>query len=169
MCNLLVKSPTCNWLAYHDAMAPTDPNHASAVTALGAALDRVGDRWSLQLVEALLAGPLRYGELAAAVAGIAPNILADRLRRLERAGLLTGTPYSQRPLRLAYALTSDGRELAGALRLLADWGARQGGGRESGGDPLRHATCGTPLEARWHCPTCGGVVDDAEPEGLTRL
>lgn len=135
-------------------------------SALGAALDRVGDRWSLQVVEALLAGPLRYGELSEAVGGIAPNILADRLRRLERAGILAGTPYSRRPVRLEYALTTDGRELAGALRLLADWGARRSGAE---GEPLRHAACGTPLEARWHCPTCGRAVDDAEPEGLTRL
>jgi DNA-binding HxlR family transcriptional regulator len=118
------------------------------------------------VVEALLTRPLRYGELAEAVAGIAPNILADRLRRLQQAGLLAGTPYSQRPLRLEYALTVDGRELAGALRLLADWGARRSGGES---EPLRHSACGTPLEARWHCPTCGQVVDDADPDGLTRL
>jgi DNA-binding HxlR family transcriptional regulator len=143
------------------------PDPSSPPSALGAALDSVGDRWSLQVVEALLAGPLRYGELAVAVAGIAPNILADRLRRLERAGILAGSPYSQRPLRLQYALTIDGRELAGALRLLADWGARRGG--TGTGEPLRHVACGTPLEARWHCPTCDRVVDEAEPNGLTRL
>jgi DNA-binding HxlR family transcriptional regulator len=147
------------------SMTASGPD-ASLPTGLSAALDRVGDRWSLQVVEALLTGPLRYNELAAAVAGIAPNILADRLRRLERAGILAATPYSQRPVRLEYALTPDGRELAGALRLLADWGARRAGGD---GEPLRHAACGTPLEARWHCPTCGLVVDDAEPDGLTRL
>ena len=83
---------------------------ASLPTGLGAALDRVGDRWSLQVVEALLGGPLRYGELTSAVAGIAPNILADRLRKLERAGILASTPYSQRPVRLEYALTTDGHE-----------------------------------------------------------
>ncbi len=146
-------------------MSTTGPD-TTPPTGLGAALDRVGDRWSLQVVEALLAGPLRYGELAAGVAGIAPNILADRLRRLERAGLLVGAPYSQRPVRLEYALTADGRELAGALRLLADWGSRRTG---TDGEPMRHAACGTPLEARWHCPTCGRAVDDAEPDGLTRL
>jgi DNA-binding HxlR family transcriptional regulator len=151
------------------AMATTDTDRATTVTALGAALDRVGDRWSLQVVEALLGGPLRYGELATVVAGIAPNILADRLRRLERAGLLTGAPYSQRPLRMSYGLTSDGRGLAGALRLLADWGARQGDGEDGRSEPLRHSACGTPLEAHWYCPTCGGVVDEADPEALARL
>ncbi len=145
---------------------PTPHPDAARLSGLGSALDRVGDRWTLQVVEALLAGPRRYGELEAAVAGIAPNILADRLRRLERAGILVGTRYSQRPVRLEYALTADGRELAGALRLLADWGARRSGGE---GEPLRHAACGTPLEARWHCPTCGEVVDDAAPDELTRL
>ena len=82
------------------------------------------------------------------MAGIAPNILSDRLRRLERAGILVATPYSRRPLRMEYALTADGRELAGALHLLADWGARRGGT----GEPLRHEVCGTPLEAALALP-----------------
>ena len=128
---------------------------------LGAALDRVGDRWSLLVVEALLDGPLRFGELSAAISGIAPNILAARLRRLEREAILVATPYSRRPLRLEYSLTGDGRELAGALRLLADWGARS-----AGGEPIRHALCGTPLEPRWHCPTCGVAVTDADAAEL---
>lgn len=145
----------------------SSPQSPSALpTGLGAALDRVGDKWSLQVVEALLPGPLRYNELGAAISAIAPNILADRLRRLERNGILTSTPYSQRPVRLEYALTADGRELAGALRLLADWGARQAG---ASGEPLRHAVCGTALEARWHCPTCGEAVDEPAADQLTRL
>jgi DNA-binding HxlR family transcriptional regulator len=125
---------------------------------LEAALDRVGDRWSLLLVEALLDGPRRFGELGEALPGIAPNILTDRLRRLERAGIVRSTPYQHRPTRLAYHLTADGRDLASALRMLADWGAR----RSSAHEPLRHATCGTPLEARWYCPTCTSVVDHGE-------
>ncbi len=136
---------------------PADPGRA-----LADALDRVGDRWSLLLVDALLAGSRRYGELASAVPGIAPNVLADRLRRLERAGIVHATPYSTRPPRLAYALTADGRELAGVIRLLADWGARQAPGTER----LRHDVCGTPLEARWYCPTCGRSVDDPGDESV---
>ncbi|HEX2400851.1 MAG TPA: helix-turn-helix domain-containing protein, partial [Mycobacterium sp.] len=97
-----------------------------AASPLDAALERVGDRWSLLIVEALLEGPRRFGELEDQVGGIAPNILTDRLRRLEAGRVVTSRPYSQRPLRLAYALTEDGRELAGVLRLLATWGA--GGG-----------------------------------------
>ncbi len=125
---------------------------------LEAALDRVGDRWSLLVVEALLDGSRRFGELAEALPGIAANILTDRLRRLERAGILRSSPYQQRPTRLVYTLTADGRDLASALRLLADWGAR----RSSDAEPLRHLTCGTPLEARYFCPTCATLVEAAE-------
>lgn len=153
-----------------DMPTPPDPTAASSPpvatpSALTTALDRVGDRWSLLLVEALLPGPRRFGELGEAMTGIAPNILSDRLRRLERGGIVVATPYSRRPVRMEYALTADGRELAGALHLLAGWGIRRGGT----GEPLRHAVCGTPLEARWHCPTCECLVDEAEADGLTRL
>ena len=126
-------------------------------TALEAALDRVGDRWSLLLVDALLAGGRRFGELRDELPGLAPNILTERLRRLEREGIVVATPYSTRPPRMEYSLTGDGRDLASALRLLADWGTRR-----TGGEPLRHDRCGTPLEARWFCPTCALAVSDAE-------
>ena len=138
---------------------PTDPR------PLEAALDRVGDRWSLLIVESLLDRPRRFGELNEALPGIAPNILSERLRRLEREGIVRATPYQQRPVRMAYALTAEARDLASALRLLADWGARGGGI----GEPLRHDVCGTPLEARWHCPTCNRTVDDGDAIELTRL
>lgn len=136
----------------------SDPDPDRAPLPLEAALDRVGDRWSLLVVEALLDGPRRFGELGDALPGIAPNILTDRLRRLERGGIVRSSPYQERPTRLAYDLTADGRDLASALRLLADWGSRHA----SDAEPLRHATCGTPLQARWFCPTCTTVVDDRD-------
>jgi len=139
----------------------TDPAVAvSSPTALEAALDRVGDRWSLLIVDALLEGPRRFGEVRHALPGIAPNILTDRLRRLERERILVSSPYSTRPPRMEYRLTGDGRDLASALRLLADWGSRR-----TGGEPLRHDRCGTAIEARWFCPTCALAVSDAEISG----
>jgi DNA-binding HxlR family transcriptional regulator len=144
---------------------PYDPVMASHDSPLAAALERVGDRWSLLLVEALLPGPRRFNELGEAVTGIAPNILADRLRRLESERIVSATPYSDRPPRFAYALTDEGQELAGALRLLADWGSRVS--RES--EPLRHAACGTPVEARWYCPTCDRPVEGREAEQVRRV
>ena len=62
---------------------------------------------------------------------------------------------------MEYALTADGAELAGALRLLADWGvAARGTGGAGAASP--RACAGRPLEARWYCPTCGLVVSDRE-------
>src|SRR6201988_4878590 len=122
---------------------------------LAEALARVGDRWTLLVVEALLPGPQRFNELLGLIPGIAANILSERLKRLERDGLLIARPYSERPPRAAYQLTAEGTELAGALRLLAHWGARHA-------DPAqapRRPACGTLLEARWYCPPCDHLVD----------
>jgi DNA-binding HxlR family transcriptional regulator len=129
-----------------------------ARSPLEEALTRVGDRWTLLIVDALLDGPRRFNELAEAVRGIAPNILTQRLRHLEREALVVARAYSERPRRSVYELTESGRELAGALRLLSQWGAR---GAEDA-EPLRHAACGTALQARWWCETCAEPVHDTE-------
>jgi len=144
---------------------PAEPQRTEGERPLAAALDRVGDRWSLLIVEALLDGSRRFGELSDVLPGIAPNILTERLRRLEREGIVRAAPYQQRPVRMTYALTADARDLASALRLLADWGARRTGGAE----PIRHELCGTPLEAHWYCPTCTVVVEDADAAELRVL
>ena len=126
---------------------------------LAEALARVGDRWTLLVVEALLPGPLRFNELLSQIPGIAANILSDRLKRLEHDRLLVARPYSQRPPRADYQLTAEGTELVGALRLLAQWGSRH----TDQDDFTRHPACGTPIEVRWYCPTCDQLVDD-EPD-----
>src|SRR3954466_13514719 len=135
-----------------------------APTPLSEALQRVGDRWMLLIVEALLDGPRRFGNLQEAVEGIAPNILTQRLRHLEREAIVLSRPYSRRPPRLAYELTASGAELAGALRLPSDSGARSAEEAE----PLRHSVCDTPLEARWYCPSCDLPVEEREADE-TRL
>jgi DNA-binding HxlR family transcriptional regulator len=130
------------------------------LSPLEAAVQRVGDRWALLLVNALLGGPRRFNDLLDDLPGIAPTVLTQRLRHLEREGVVLARPYSRRPPRSVYELSGSGRELAGALRLLAQWGAS----RADDPDALRHQACGTAMEARWYCPTCGRVVDDADDE-----
>lgn len=132
------------------------------VSPLADAVERVGDRWTLLLVDALLAGPRRFNDLLDDLPGIAPNILSSRLKHLEREGVLVANPYSRRPPRFVYELTASGRDLAGALRLLAQWGAR---GADAAEAP-RHATCGTTMEVRWWCPTCARAVEDTEADTL---
>ncbi len=126
---------------------------------LDAALARVGDRWSLLVVEALLGGPQRFNDLLAAVPGVATNVLSQRLKRLESESVVIARPYSERPPRFSYELTAAGTELAGALRLLASWGG-------TGADAPRHTACGTHLEIRWHCPTCARPVSAPDYDGL---
>jgi len=130
------------------ARAPASP--------LADALARVGDRWTLLVVAALLEAPKRFNELQDELEGIAPNVLSARLKNLTEQALVVAQPYSERPPRFAYELSESGRELAGALRLLADWGARASGEDR----PRRHHPCGTSLETRWWCPTCETVVAD---------
>jgi DNA-binding HxlR family transcriptional regulator len=147
-------------------MAEQDPlqrrleEDGAAHSALADALATVGDRWTLLIVASLLDGPRRFGELQEEVAGIAPNVLTQRLRALERNALVLARPYSERPPRFVYELTAAGQELAGALRLIAGWGARNA----EGAIAPRHAACDTPMEARWWCPTCERTVDDDEDE-----
>jgi DNA-binding HxlR family transcriptional regulator len=139
------------------------------LTALDTAAARVGDRWALLLVAALLDGPRRFGELEADLPGVAPNVLAKRLRTLSAEGLVVATPYSTRPLRVAYGLTATGADLADALRLLTQWGAEHpgtGGGAAAASESLHHAACGTSVEVRWFCPTCDRLVEPDDASDL---
>ena len=124
---------------------------------LDSAVRRIGDRWTLRLVGALLDGDRTFGELAADVDGIAPNILTSRLKSLQAGGLVVATPYERRPVRMRYSLNEPGRRLATAIASLAEWGAS----RDGTGHGARHDVCGTPLETRPWCPTCEQAIDRA--------
>lgn len=127
--------------------------------ALDEATREVGDRWSLRVLAALLDGDRTFGELAEAVDGIAPNILAARLKSLQRDALVASHPYQHRPVRMRYSLTSPGRRLGDAVGLFAAWGARR-----LGRDGPRHQACGTEVELRPWCPTCERAVEPAEAD-----
>jgi DNA-binding HxlR family transcriptional regulator len=88
------------------------------------ALDLVGDRWALLIVRDLMHGPLRYTDLVERLPGIGTNILAARLRDLERHGVVTRRILPPPAASRVYDLTDYGRELRPALRELALWGAR---------------------------------------------
>ena len=134
-----------------------------ASNALSGALDRVGDRWSLLVVDALMDEPRRFADLQADLPDIATNVLTQRLRRLEEDGILMAVPYSRRPVRYSYALTESGRDLGSAMRLLAQWSADHGGGEAQA---PTHDDCGTPLVARWWCPTCERLSEGEPPEAI---
>lgn len=122
--------------------------------SLDGAVSRIGDRWSLRIIAVLLEGERTFSELEAHVQGIAPNVLASRLRTLTRDDVVNAAPYQRRPVRMRYALTEAGTRLAGALTALAEWGAHREG--RVGG--VTHGPCGSVVQTRPWCPTCDRVV-----------
>lgn len=90
---------------------------------LAAALETLGARWALLIVERLLDGPQRYGDLQRDL-GLGTNMLATRLRELEEAGVIYRLPLKHNTR--AYALTERGFALRPAIAALAEWAASEG-------------------------------------------
>ncbi len=93
-----------------------DPNCSTRTV-----LDRIGDKWTTLIVLVLLPGPLRFNQLRDGIGGVAPKVLAETLRRLERDGILTRTAYAEIPPRVEYELTALGRSLEQPIRAIAAW------------------------------------------------
>ncbi|MEV6794774.1 helix-turn-helix domain-containing protein [Streptomyces sp. NPDC051320] len=87
------------------------------------ALDAVGDRWTLLIVRELLAGPRRYTDLHADLPGVSTDVLASRLKDMERDGLTSRRRLPPPGVAFVYELSPRGRELLPVLTALADWGA----------------------------------------------
>lgn len=88
-------------------------------------LDLLGDKWTLLVVRDLLFVEKRlYGELAQAPEKIPTSILADRLKRLEQAGLVEARPYQSNPVRYEYRLTPRGVDLHVVLDAMLQWGSQ---------------------------------------------
>jgi DNA-binding HxlR family transcriptional regulator len=88
---------------------------------LAAALDVVGEWWTLLVVHSVFEGHTRFDAIQSRL-GIARNILIDRLSTLVKADVLERVAYSARPVRHDYVLTEKGRALAPCLAALGKWG-----------------------------------------------
>ena len=97
---------------------------------LARALDVAGDRWTLLIVRELLPGPRRFTDLIDGLPGISRNLLTERLRALEREGVITRQELPPPAARQVYELTDDGRDLAAGMVPLIAWGARRLGDRK---------------------------------------
>jgi len=104
-------------------------NHRKSVGAEGrstcpvaCSLDLLGDKWTLLVVRDLLLGKTTYTEFQKSPEGIPTNILAERLKRLQAAGIVEKSRYQERPVRYAYHLTAKGRDLRPVLSAMIDWG-----------------------------------------------
>jgi DNA-binding HxlR family transcriptional regulator len=116
---------------------------------LAAAMDVVGERWTLLIVRELLLGPRRYNELLEDLPGIGTNLLADRLRSLVELGVLHQRPARDGGKAMAYELTPQGERLREPVLQLAGWGM------SFLGDPQPGAT----MRPRWGFLAVQALID----------
>src|SRR3712207_1777974 len=107
-------------------------NQYQQYCALARALDVVGNRWTLLIIRELGPGPRRFTDLVAGLPGISRKLLSDRLRDLERDGVIAKRDLPPPVARQVYELTDDGRDLSFSLAPLIAWGARRIGERQPG-------------------------------------
>ena len=89
------------------------------------ALDIIGDKWTLLIIRDLIKGKHRYNEFLESKEAITTNILANRLQRLEEAGLIFKSPYQNNPVRYEYFLTDTGNTLRPVVRSIVEWANSQ--------------------------------------------
>lgn len=125
--------------------------------SISAALEVIGDRWSLLVLRSVFRGQTRFSEIRNDT-GIATNLLTTRLGRLVDEGVLERQLYSDRPKRYEYRLTNAGRDLSPVLVSLMQWGDVH---RNNGHGPtlLVHEHCGEPVVNATRCSCCDQVVD----------
>ncbi|MDX3852365.1 helix-turn-helix domain-containing protein [Streptomyces sp. AK02-01A] len=122
--------------------------------SLAASLDILGERWSLLAIREMGYGVHRFARIAG-FTGASRDILADRLRKLEAAGVVERRQYSEHPPRYEYHLTEAGRELHPVLLSLFQWGDKWAVAEPA--LTLRH-DCGQLLEVDHVCHHCGRSV-----------
>ncbi len=87
-------------------------------------LEIIGDKWTMVVIRDLFLGKKTYGEFQQSPERIPTNILADRLKRLESAGIVEKVPYQEKPIRYEYILTPKGKDLSQVLRAMKAWGLK---------------------------------------------
>lgn len=134
-----------------------------------AALDVIGERWSLLVVRELLDGPKRYSDLLAGLPGVATDVLAGRLRHLEAEGIVGRRSLPPPAASRVYELTAEGRRLEPLLVELTRWGLARLGSRPPDGVAFRAHWLSLPLRAMFRSGRLGGrtlvvaIEVDGEP------
>lgn len=88
------------------------------------AIELIGRRWVGAIVRVLVAGPARFNEIMSAVPGLSDRLLTERLRELEREGVVRRTVATERPIRVTYELTECGRSLEHIISEIGHWSER---------------------------------------------
>jgi DNA-binding HxlR family transcriptional regulator len=124
------------------------------VCSIAAALNVLGEKWSLLVVRELALGVHRFDQIQRST-GAPRDILTNRLRRLEDAGVVEKRPYQERPLRHSYHLTESGNELRPILLTLSQWGEKWTA-QVNAVDWVH--TCGAVVDVTHTCRACGDEV-----------
>lgn len=140
-----------------------EPNLAVQANSVTRALNLIGDRWTLLLLYCLFLGVGRYSELLE-MTGMARSVLAGRLQRLQKAGLVQRRRYQQKPPRDEYLLTERGADLHDVACAVIAWDRRWHYDARSPMHRLRHAGCGREFTPSQRCAACGGEVNAREME-----
>ncbi len=128
----------------------------SQYCSVAKALDVVGDRWTLLIIrELILQGPSRYTDLRGALPGIATNMLAERLRELEAAGLVRRVAAEPPVATTLFQLTEAGAELEPVLNTLGAWGVRY----------MAQPAEDDEFRSHWFAFPASLFLHDREPEG----
>jgi len=85
------------------------------------AVELIGRRWVGAVLRTLMGGPRRFNEILAAIPGVSDRLLTERLRELEREGIVQRSVHAERPVRVTYELTACGRSLEPIMNRLAAW------------------------------------------------
>ncbi|MFE0812127.1 winged helix-turn-helix transcriptional regulator [Streptomyces sp. NPDC058794] len=150
-------------------MSPRPRRSYDQYCSAARALDAVGDRWTLLIVRELLAGPRRYTDLHADLPGVSTDVLASRLKDMEREGLATRRRLPPPGAAYVYELTGRGTGLLPVLEALGAWGARELGERRPT-DAVRAHWFALPLRRALREAGAGeGVVEVRLEEGTFHL
>jgi DNA-binding HxlR family transcriptional regulator len=101
----------------------TKKRQAYYTCSMEAALNVIGGKWKLTILNRLLTGPKRYGELQRSVKGITEKMLTQQLRELEEDQVIARTIYPVVPPRVEYAFTESGEKLSDVFKALEIWGS----------------------------------------------
>lgn len=99
-----------------------EKNHA--VCGVSKTIKVIGSKWTLFIIHVLFEGTQRFGQLQKTLTGISPKTLSERLKALEKEGIISKKVFAEIPLRVEYTLTSKGKSLEKIFKDMAAWGEK---------------------------------------------
>lgn len=141
---------------------PRRSNLSDTFCPVGRSAELIGDRAVLLILRDLFFGVRRF-EAFQTNTGLGPQILADRLKRMEQEGVIERRRYSEKPARHEYWLTDKGKALFDVLYAMRNWAERYAFSPqeiEQGGPAMRyiHRSCGADVGLATICPGCGETL-----------